>query len=166
VNEARDLVMSSDSTSSEEPDSPEAAPALPDYVTGPEELEQAPLSPNYMPGPEYSEYLAPSNEEVPIVDQPYDVADSPIALSLGYVANSDLKEDPEEDPEDGPDNEEEEEASEEEEEQLAPIDSIVAPVVNHVLSFEETKPFETDEFAATPPSPPTYRTTARISIQA
>ncbi|GJW70627.1 hypothetical protein Tco_0127544 [Tanacetum coccineum] len=162
--------MSSDSTSSKEPDSPEAAPALPDYVTGPEELEQAPLSPNYVPGPEYPEYLAPSNEEVPIEDQPYDVADSPIALSLGYVADSHLKEDPEEDSEDGPvdypahggddndddsseDDEEEEDASEEEEEHLAPIDSIVAPVVDHVPSFEETEPFETDESAATPPSP-------------
>ncbi|GJQ93613.1 hypothetical protein Tco_0004752 [Tanacetum coccineum] len=68
VNEARDTVMSSDSASSEvtytsisshgdplawavdffrlqEPDSPEAAPASPDYVPGPEEPEQAPLSP-------------------------------------------------------------------------------------------------------------------------
>ncbi|GJY71236.1 hypothetical protein Tco_0474939 [Tanacetum coccineum] len=66
VNEARDTVMSSDSASSEvtytsisshgdplawamdffrlqEPDSPEAASASPDYVHGPEELEQAPL---------------------------------------------------------------------------------------------------------------------------
>ncbi|GKC24907.1 hypothetical protein Tco_1027057 [Tanacetum coccineum] len=70
---------------------------------------------------------------------------------------------PERDPEDGP---VDLSASEERGGAAAPIDSIVAPVVDHVLSFEETKPFETDEFAATPPSPPTYRTTARISIQA
>ncbi|GJX09201.1 hypothetical protein Tco_0199060 [Tanacetum coccineum] len=48
----------------QEPDSPEAAPASPDYVPGPEEPEQAPLSPDYVPGPEYPEYLAPSDEEV------------------------------------------------------------------------------------------------------
>ncbi|GJR83438.1 hypothetical protein Tco_0154223 [Tanacetum coccineum] len=77
-----------------------------------QEAEAAPASPEY---------------EVPIEDQPYAVADSPIALSLGYIADSD----PEEDSEDGPvdypadggdnddddssDDEEEEEASEEEE---------------------------------------------------
>ncbi|GKD26768.1 hypothetical protein Tco_1232982, partial [Tanacetum coccineum] len=129
-------------------------------------------------------YLAPSDEEVTIENQPYDVADSPIALSPGYVSDSD----PEEDSEDGPvdypadggdgddddsfdDDEEEDEASkeeeaseEEEEEHLAPADSVVAPVVDHVPSSEETKPFETDESAATPPSPLACRTTARISI--
>ncbi|GJZ38491.1 putative reverse transcriptase domain-containing protein [Tanacetum coccineum] len=109
-----------------------------------------------------------------------------LALSPGYVADLD----PEEDFEDGPvdyaanggddddddssdDDEEEEEASkeeeaeeeEEEEEHLAPADSVVAPVVDHVPSSEETEPFETDESAATPPLPPACRTTARISIR-
>ncbi|GJU33982.1 hypothetical protein Tco_1182336 [Tanacetum coccineum] len=37
----------------QEPDSPEAAPASPDYVPGPEEPEQAPLLPDYVPGPDY-----------------------------------------------------------------------------------------------------------------
>ncbi|GKA01304.1 hypothetical protein Tco_0673969 [Tanacetum coccineum] len=141
----------------QEPDSPEAAPASPDYVPGPEEPEQAPLSPDYVPGPEYPEYLAPSDEEVPMEDQPYVVADSPIALSPGYVADSDLDEDPEENSEDGP-------ASKEEEEHVAPANFVVAPVADHVPSSEETEPFETDESAATPPSPPACRTTARISI--
>ncbi|GJU61958.1 hypothetical protein Tco_1243793, partial [Tanacetum coccineum] len=163
----------------QEPDSPEAAPASPDYVPGPEEPEQAPLSPDYVPGPEYPEYLAPSDEEVLVEDQPYAVADSPIALSPGYVADSDLEEDSEDGPVDYPadggdgndddssdDDEEEEEASEEEEdEHLAPADSVVAPVVDHVPSSEETEPFETDESAATPPSPPACHTTARISIR-
>ncbi|GKF26627.1 hypothetical protein Tco_0082521 [Tanacetum coccineum] len=193
--------MSSDSTSSEvtytsisshgdqlawamdffrlqELDSPKAAPASPDYVPGPEELEQAPLSPDYVPRPEYPEYLVPSDKEIPMEDQPYVIADSPIALSLGYIADSD----PEEDSKDGPvdyladggdsddddssnDDEEEEEASEEEEdEHLAPADSVVPPVVDHVPSSEVTEPFETDESAATPPSPLACRTTARISI--
>ncbi|GKG16563.1 hypothetical protein Tco_0361520, partial [Tanacetum coccineum] len=136
---------------------------------------------------EYPEYLAPSDEEVPIEDQPYVVADSPIALSPGYVADLDPEEDPVEDSEDSPvdypadggdsddddssdDDEEEEEASEEEEaeeeeEHLALADSVVAPVVDHVPSSEETEPFGTDESAATPPSPPACHTTARISIR-
>ncbi|GKF47363.1 hypothetical protein Tco_0137165, partial [Tanacetum coccineum] len=116
----------------------------------------------YVPGPEYPEYLAPSDEEVPIEDPPYTVADSPIALSPGYVADSD----PEEDSEDGSEEEAfKEEETEEEEEHLALTDSVVAPVVDHVPSSEETESFETDESAATPPSPPACRTTARISIQ-
>ncbi|GKE28888.1 hypothetical protein Tco_1444272 [Tanacetum coccineum] len=120
-------------------------------------------------------------------DQSYVVTDSPVALSPGYVANSDPEEDPEEDSEDdlvdypadggdgddddsSNDDEEEEEAfkeeeAEEEEEHLALADSIVAPVVDHVPSSKETEPFETDESAATPPSPLACRTTARISIR-
>ncbi|GKB34366.1 hypothetical protein Tco_0879308 [Tanacetum coccineum] len=154
--------MSLDSASSEEPNSPEAAPASPDYVHGPEEPEQAPLLPDYVSGPEYPEYLAPSDEEVPVKDQPYAVADSPIALSPGYVADSD----PEEDYEDGlvdyPANGGDEE---EEDKHLAPADSVAAPVIDHVPSSKETEPFETDESAATPPSPPACHTTARISIR-
>ncbi|GJV00499.1 putative reverse transcriptase domain-containing protein, partial [Tanacetum coccineum] len=159
--------MSSDSASSEEPDSPEDAPASPDYMPGPEEPKQAPLSPDYVPGPEYPEYLAPSDEEVPVEDQPYVVADSPIALSLGYVADSD----PEEDSEDGPIDypadrgDGDDDDDKEEDEHLAPANSVVAPVVDHVPSSEETELIETDESAATPPSPPAYRTTARISIR-
>ncbi|GKE51170.1 hypothetical protein Tco_1486326, partial [Tanacetum coccineum] len=126
--------MSSDSASSEEP-------------------EQAPLSPDYIPGPEYLEYLAPSDEEVPMEDQSYAVADSPIALSPGYVVDSDPDEDfkggPVDYPADGGDDDDddssdddeeeeevfkEEEAEEEEEEHLALADSVVAPVVDHVPS--------------------------------
>ncbi|GJS20552.1 hypothetical protein Tco_0449184, partial [Tanacetum coccineum] len=94
--------------------------------------------------------LAPFDEEVPVEDQPYVVADSPIALSPGYVADSD----PEEDYEDGSvdypadggdgddDDEEKEEASEEEEdEHLAPADSVVAPE-------------EVGSLLALPPPPP------------
>ncbi|GJT66051.1 hypothetical protein Tco_1017531 [Tanacetum coccineum] len=179
VNEERDSVMSSDSASSEvtytsisshgdplawavdffrlqEPDSPEAAPTSPDYVPGPEEPEQAPLSPDY----------------------PYAIGDSPIALSPGYVADSedgpvdypadggdDDDDDSSDDDDEEEEAEEEEEVKEEEEEHLAPLDSVVAPVVDHVPSSEETEPFETDVSAATPPSPPACHTTARISIR-
>ncbi|GJS10985.1 hypothetical protein Tco_0367781 [Tanacetum coccineum] len=141
----------------QEPEHPGAEPtATPYYVPAPRP-EQAPLSPDYS----------------------YDVTDSPIALSPGYIVDSD----PEEDSEDGPvdypadggdgdnddsfdDNKEEEDASkEEEDEHLAPADSVVTPVVDHVPSSEETESFETDESAATPLSPPACRTTARISIR-
>nr|GEZ93728.1 hypothetical protein [Tanacetum cinerariifolium] len=120
--------MSSDSASSEEPDSPEVAPASPDYVPGPEEPEQAPLSPDYVPGPEYPKYLALSDEEIPIVDQPYVVADSPIALSPGYIVDSDSEEDPEEEPFE----------DEEDDEHLAPADSHAVPVIDPVPSAEDT----------------------------
>ncbi|GJT33903.1 hypothetical protein Tco_0924322 [Tanacetum coccineum] len=141
-------------------------------MPGPEEPEQAPLLLDYMPGLEYPEYLALSDEEVPVKDQPYVVTDSPITLSPCYVADSD----PEEDSKDGPvdyptdggdgddddssdDNDEEEEASDEEEDDhLALADSVVTPVVDHVPSSEETNPF-------TPLLLPACRTTARISIQ-
>ncbi|GJS25354.1 putative reverse transcriptase domain-containing protein [Tanacetum coccineum] len=122
----------------------------------------APLLLDYVPGPEYPEYLAPSDEEVPVEDQPYVIADSPIALSSGFVADSD----PEEDSKDGPvdypadggdgndddssDNDEEEEASnEEDEEHLAPTDSVVAPVPMPFPSEEEVK-----RLLALPPPPP------------
>ncbi|GKE58319.1 hypothetical protein Tco_1497504, partial [Tanacetum coccineum] len=71
--------------------------------------------------------------------------------------------DPEEDPADYPadegdddDEEEEKEASKEDDEEeghLAPVDSTL-PAIDSVPSVEETKPFETDESAATPPPPP------------
>ncbi|GJY71679.1 hypothetical protein Tco_0475382 [Tanacetum coccineum] len=146
-------------------------PPSPDYVPGLEEAEQAPLSPDYVPGPEYLEYLALSDKEIPVEDQHNAAADSPIALSPGYIADSDLEEDPENESEDGPtdypanggddddddssgddaDDKDEEEAFEEdedeEEEHLAPADSTAAAslVVDPVPSAEETKPFETDD---------------------
>nr|GFB48394.1 hypothetical protein [Tanacetum cinerariifolium] len=108
-----------------------------------------------------------------------------------YVRESDFEmhpeddddEDPEEDPIDypadgGDDGDDEEESSEDdkdeeddeidEEEHPAPVDSVVvAPTAaDQAPSAEETKPFETDESAATPPPHPTYHTTARISIPA
>ncbi|GJT77162.1 hypothetical protein Tco_1043887, partial [Tanacetum coccineum] len=59
------------------------------------------------------------------------------------------------------------EGDEEEEEHPTPFDSIIVafPAVEHALSAEETKPFETDESAATPPPHPAYRVTTRKSIR-
>ncbi|GJU48649.1 hypothetical protein Tco_1218204 [Tanacetum coccineum] len=156
-----------------------------------EESDLAPLSLDYVPGLEYLEYLAPSDEEVPVEDQPNTATDSPIALSSGYIDDSDPEVDPEDESEDGPtdypadrgdddddddssrddaDDEDEEEASEEDEDEdhLAPADSTATAslVVDPVPSAEETDPFETDESSVTPPPPPAYRTTARMSIRA
>ncbi|GJR23924.1 hypothetical protein Tco_0972451 [Tanacetum coccineum] len=148
----------------------------------------APLSQVYVPGPEYPEYLALSNEEVPVGDQPYVATDSPIAQYSGYIIVSDLEDESDDGPTDypadeGDDNdssgddandEDEEEASEEdkddeeeeEDEHLAPADSTAtaSPVVDLVSSAKETEPFETDESTSDHTPPPAYCTTTRMSI--
>ncbi|GJR76353.1 hypothetical protein Tco_0088718 [Tanacetum coccineum] len=168
-------------------------PPSPDYVPGPEH----PPYPNYVPGPEhppspieipfvpkpeYPEYLVPSEDEAPMEDQPLLADASPVALSRGYVPDSDLEEDPEEDSEeehadypadrgdgddepsdddtdddDADDDDEEpfedEEDDEEEEEHLAPADSSAIPIVDPVPSAGDTEAFETDESAPTPRPP-------------
>ncbi|GKD99540.1 hypothetical protein Tco_1387524 [Tanacetum coccineum] len=153
----------------QEPPSPDYVPGLehppsPEYVPGPEEPEQAPLSPDY---------LLPDDALL-------------AALSTGYIADSDSKEDPKEDPFDYPadggddadnessdddddedDDDEEQEAFEdvdgEEEEYPAPTDSFVVPAVDPVSLAEDIEAFETNESAPTPvPSP--RRRTARMSI--
>ncbi|GJS60023.1 hypothetical protein Tco_0654807 [Tanacetum coccineum] len=149
------------------------APPSPDYVPGPEEPEQAPPLPvyvPYVPEPVYPKFM------------PMYVVLSPTADSPGYIADSDPEEDPEEDltdyPADGGDDDDDEDESsdddddveededDEEEEHLALADSttVAFPAVDHAPSAEETEPFETDEFSATPPPHPVYRVTARISI--
>ncbi|GJZ14576.1 hypothetical protein Tco_0550253 [Tanacetum coccineum] len=159
---------------------PEQAPPSSDYVSGPEN----PPSPEYVPGPEYLEYLVPSDDEVPIKDQPLPADGSPTALSPSYVAESDSEEDPEEDPADYPadggdeeeessvddaDDEDEEEASEdddddeEEEEHLASAHPSTIPIDEHVPSAQVIEPFEIDEYAPTPPSPRLRR--ARILVR-
>ncbi|GKC93110.1 hypothetical protein Tco_1158552, partial [Tanacetum coccineum] len=131
------------------------APLSPDYVPGPEH----PPSPDYVPGPEHP----PSPAYVP-----------DLTLSPGYIADSDPEEeeeDPEEDPADyladggdeddddessGDDNDDDDVEEDEEEEHLAPANSSVVPIVNHIPSAEDTKAFETDESAPTPPASPPH----------
>ncbi|GKD63507.1 hypothetical protein Tco_1305615, partial [Tanacetum coccineum] len=169
------------------------APPSPDYVTGPEhppspdyvsgpEHPPSPVYLPYVPEPEYPKYLAPSDDEAPTEDQPLPDDASPVALSSGYVPDSNPEKDQEEDSEgehadyptdreDGDDepsddddddddtDDEEEEPSEdedddeEEEEHLSPADSSAAPVANHVPSARDTEAFETDESTPTPRSP-------------
>nr|GEW54981.1 retrovirus-related Pol polyprotein from transposon 17.6 [Tanacetum cinerariifolium] len=143
----------------------------------------ASLSPDYVPDPEYLEYLAPSDAEVPIEDQPLPDDASPTTLSPSYIADSDPDEDPEEDPEedladypadrgydaddksfDDDDDDDVEGDEEEEEENLALADSSSVPTIDHVPLVKDTKAFETDESAPTPVSSPRRRTT-RMSIR-
>ncbi|GKB27625.1 putative reverse transcriptase domain-containing protein [Tanacetum coccineum] len=163
-------------------------PPSPDYIPDPE-YPPSPAEVPYVPETEYPEYLVPSDYEAPWEDQPLLADASPVALSSGYVADSDLEEDLEEDPEedhadypaDGGDDDDEpfddddtndedeepfedEDDKEEEEEHLAPADSPAIPIVNPIPSARDTEAFETDEAAPTPvPSP--RRHTARIFIQ-
>ncbi|GJY52405.1 hypothetical protein Tco_0443252 [Tanacetum coccineum] len=165
------------------------APPSPDYVPGPE----YPPSPEFVPEPVYLEFMPPEDDILPAEEQPLPAAVSPTADSPGYVPESDPEEDPEEDDDEDPkedpadyptdggdDGDDEDESSdddedddvdiegdEEEEEHPAPADStaVALPAVDHAPSAEETKPFETDESAATPPPHPAYRVTARISIR-
>ncbi|GKG58883.1 hypothetical protein Tco_0594653, partial [Tanacetum coccineum] len=88
------------------------------------------------------------------------------ALSLGYIVKFDQEKDPKEVSDKDPidyaantdDDKEEEETSndDEEEEYLAP--AVALSAMDPVPSTEETKPFETDKSAATPPLPPAYCT--------
>ncbi|GJW76088.1 hypothetical protein Tco_0137770 [Tanacetum coccineum] len=62
------------------------------------ELPPSPFEVPYVPEPEYPEYLAPSDAEAPLEDQPLPADALPTALSPGYMADSDPDEDPNEDP--------------------------------------------------------------------
>nr|GFC05804.1 hypothetical protein [Tanacetum cinerariifolium] len=125
-----------------------------------------------------------------IYDQPLPDDASPTALSLGYIADSDLEEDPEDAPEEDPvdyhadrgddddelsddddddDEQEDSEDDDEEEEHPALVDSSAVPVNDHVPSAEDIEALETDESAPTPVSSPRRRTArkaARIRLKA
>nr|GFB91159.1 hypothetical protein [Tanacetum cinerariifolium] len=122
----------------------------------------------------YPEYLAPSDDEAPLEDQPLPADASPTVTSLCYVVDSDLEEDPEDDHADYPadrgdgddepsddddddddtDNEDEdpfkEEKDDEEEEHLAPAESSAVPIVDLVLPVGDTEELEADEPTPTP----------------
>nr|GEW29527.1 hypothetical protein [Tanacetum cinerariifolium] len=141
------------------------APPSPDYVSGPEHLPSpdyvpgpkhppSPVEIPYVPDPEYPKYLTPSDDEPPLEDQPLPADASPTAASPGYVADSDLEQDPDDDhvdypvdrgdgddepPDDNDDDDTDNEDAEpfkdekdnkEEEEHLAPADSSAVPIVD------------------------------------
>nr|GFA72014.1 hypothetical protein [Tanacetum cinerariifolium]GFA72024.1 hypothetical protein [Tanacetum cinerariifolium] len=107
-----------------------------------------PPSHDYVPGPEYPEYVAPTNDDIPVEDQPLLVDASPTALSPGYVDDSDpSKEDPEKDVADYPadrraDEEEEEESSKDDEEDASPIALSLGYVVDSDPEDPEEDPID------------------------
>nr|GEW39770.1 putative reverse transcriptase domain-containing protein [Tanacetum cinerariifolium] len=136
----------------------------------------------YVPKLEYPEYLASSDDEAPLEDQPLHVYALHIAASPDYVADSNLDEDPEENPEDdhadypvdggGGDDEPfdddddddtndedpkeehfKDEEDDEEEEHLALDDSSAVPIVDLVLLARDTEAFKADEPTPTSRSP-------------
>nr|GEV10951.1 putative reverse transcriptase domain, ribonuclease H-like domain, aspartic peptidase domain protein [Tanacetum cinerariifolium] len=163
------------------------APPSPDYVPGPEhppssdyvpdpEHPPSPVEILYVPESEYPEYLAPSDDEASLKDQPLTADASPIVASPDYVADSDPDEHLEDDqadyPADGGDGDDEPsdddddddtddedpkddpfEEDDEEEEHLAPADSSVVPNIDLVLLAGDTEALEADEPTHAPGSP-------------
>ncbi|GJT20218.1 hypothetical protein Tco_0878924 [Tanacetum coccineum] len=110
----------------------------------------------------------PPEDEDPEEDLEEDDDEDPEEDPTDYPANrGDDGDDDDESSDDDEDDDVDIEGDEEEEEHPAPTDSttVALPAVEHALSAEETEPFETDEFAATPPPHLAYRVTARISIR-
>nr|GEV73675.1 hypothetical protein [Tanacetum cinerariifolium] len=178
----------SDASSAVTYTSPVAPPSL-DYVPGPEHASSPDCVPcldyppslveiPYVSESEYLEYLAPSDDKVPLKDQPLPIDTSPIAASPGYVADSDLDEDPKEDPEDDhvdypvdgrngddePSNDDDDDddtddededpiKDEEEEENLALADSFDVPIVDLVLPASDIEALEADESTLIPGLP-------------
>nr|GEX91585.1 reverse transcriptase [Tanacetum cinerariifolium] len=152
---------------------PEHPPST-DYVPGPKHPSSPVVIP-YVPEPEYPEYLAPSDDDARLEDQPLPADALPITASPDYVADSDLEEDPKEDleddqadyPADGGDGDdkpsdddedddtndedpkeepfEDEEDAEEEDEHLALTESSTVTIVDTVLPARDSEALEADE---------------------
>nr|GEU38170.1 hypothetical protein [Tanacetum cinerariifolium] len=177
------------------------APPSPDYIPSPEEpytlpvprdkderepMFVQPYDPDYVPGHMYPEYIPLEDEHVFLAEeQPLPPVISPTTESPGYVAGSDLEEDPEEyeddeseygpvdysmdwgddrDDDDGDssrdDADDEDEDKEEEEEYLASADStVVVPASELVAPHEGTKP------VIPPPSTDIATNGSRITVR-
>ncbi|GKB49565.1 hypothetical protein Tco_0900318, partial [Tanacetum coccineum] len=144
------------------------APPSPDYIPGPEEPQSPPL-PNFVPEPSL-DYVPESNPEAdPKEDDDEDPEEDPVDYPADGGDDDDEEDESSEDDEDDDEVDiEADDDEEEEEEHPAPADYVVVtlPAADQALSVEETKSFETDESAATPPPHPAYHVTARISIPA
>nr|GEX62291.1 hypothetical protein [Tanacetum cinerariifolium] len=139
-----------------------------------------PHDPDFVPEPIYPEYIPLEDEHILLAEeQPLPPIVSPTAESLGYVAESDLKEDPEEyeedETEDGPvdypmdggddgddddndssgyDADDEDEDEEEEDEYLASADSAVVIPIDELTSISLPPEAEVERLLAMPtPSP-------------
>ncbi|GJT34893.1 hypothetical protein Tco_0925312 [Tanacetum coccineum] len=142
----------------------QASPS-PDYVPGPEEPEQAPPLPDFVLGPEYPGYLAPADDEIIAKDHPYADDASPTSDSPGYIAESDLEEDPneegDEDPEEDPADYPTDRDDEEEEEESLGDDANDEEEDEDEDEEEEEHPASADFVLSL-----ACRTTTRMSIQA
>ncbi|GJU60506.1 hypothetical protein Tco_1238272 [Tanacetum coccineum] len=148
-------------------------PPSPGYVTWHLRSSVGTTLPDIVPELVYLEFMPPEDEVLPAKEQPLPAAASPIVDLPSYVPESD----PEEDPRGRMIDRSLRrswlmmmllyEGDKEEEEHPTPTDTadVALLVVDHAPSVEETKPFETDEFAATPPPHPVYLVTARMSIR-
>nr|GEZ69791.1 hypothetical protein [Tanacetum cinerariifolium] len=171
-----------------QPDSQEAAPQSPIQTppVPPEEDEREPMfiqphDPDYVPEPMYPEYIPLKDEHVlPAEEQPLPLVVSPTAESPEYVAESDLKEDPEEYEDDesedgsvdypmdgGDDGDDDDDDSsgddvddedEEEEEHLAPTDSVVVVPTIELASISFPSEAELERLLAMPTLPPSQLT--------
>ncbi|GJW67717.1 hypothetical protein Tco_0122141 [Tanacetum coccineum] len=163
------------------PEEPEQAPPSPDYVLGPghddDEIvaEDQPYAEDASPIIQSPDYVPETDPEAdPEEDGDKDPEEDPIDYPADGGDDRDDEMDIEEDEDDDmdieadkedEDNEMDVEIDEEaEEEHLAPAYPVVVVLPATAPSAEETKPFETDESAATPPPHPAYRITARITI--
>nr|GEU78996.1 reverse transcriptase domain-containing protein [Tanacetum cinerariifolium] len=167
-----------------------SGPDISDYVPGTEyppspEFVPEPVYPEFMPAED--DILLAEEQPLPAAASPTtkfdpdgDPEDDP-KEDLEDNPEEDPEDDPEEDPADYPtdgrdegDDEDESsdddedddidiEGDEEEDEYLARADStaVALPAFDHAPSAKETKPFETDKSAATPPPHLAYRVTAR-----
>nr|GEV73512.1 copia protein [Tanacetum cinerariifolium] len=158
-----DTIMSSDEASSRV-----TYTSISSDYEAPSDVEQALLLPDYVLGIKYPKYFALFDEEVPVEDQPYVAADSPIALSPSFIVDYDLEEDLEDESKDGPadylaDEEDDDDDSsrddvddEDEEEHLAPVDSTAAAsLVTHIPFPSEV---EVDRLLSIPTSLPSSLT--------
>ncbi|GJX01330.1 hypothetical protein Tco_0185243 [Tanacetum coccineum] len=135
------------------------APPSPDYVSGPKEPEQAPPLPDFVPEPVYQKFMPPEDEEDDEEDPEEDPVDYP-------ADEGDDGNDEDESFDDDEDDDVDIEGDEGEEEHPAPADStaVALPTVDQAPSVEETKPFETDKSAATPPPHLAYRVARLLAI--
>nr|GEW04489.1 reverse transcriptase domain-containing protein [Tanacetum cinerariifolium] len=135
----------------------QAHPLSPAYVPDPMELDEHVSV--YVPEPEHSEYHTPSDDDIQVEDQPHVDDASPTAESPGYIANSnsieedgdeDFEEDLEEDPSEEHEPEDDEDPEEDPNEEPEPKEK---DTKEPSKDSDETKPFEGDETAVTPPPP-------------
>ncbi|GJW08278.1 hypothetical protein Tco_1570701 [Tanacetum coccineum] len=143
------------------------APPSPDYIPGPEEPQSPPL-PDFILEPIYLEYMSEEDESDLEEDPKEDNDEDPKEDPVDYPADGGDDDDDEDESLEDDDVDIEVDDDEEEEEHLTLADSttVTLPAADQAPSAEETKPFETNESAATPPPHPAYRVTARISIPA